>query len=222
MQELARIGGWAYDVASETVSWTDEVYRIHEVSPHEYNPTAPSKTSSFYAPEDQGRIDKAFRLAVEEGRPTTRAAPGDRERPRDPGSNGRGNRSSRTAASLRIYGHIQDIPSARRPRRDQGAHDLLRQFFDANIIGTLVVRDSGATLEANDYFLKPHRRTREELERGEIDWRAITPPEWCPSAITRSVRCGHAGYDRTRGVPGPDGTRVPVLVAATSLSARAS
>jgi len=221
MQELARIGGWAYDVASETVSWTDEVYRIHEVSPHEYNPNSAEQDIEFYAPEDQGRIDKAFRLAVEEGRPYDLEL-------RLVTAKGREIRV-RTAAQpqlqdgrvVRIYGHIQDITERKAAEEEiQGAHDLLRQFFDANIIGTLVVRDSGATLEANDYFLNLIGRTREELERGEIDWRAITPPEWLPVS-------DHAiGEMRARGAYDPyekeylrpDGTRVPVLVAATSLS----
>ena len=32
-QEISKLGGWEYDVATERFSWTDEVYRIHGVEP---------------------------------------------------------------------------------------------------------------------------------------------------------------------------------------------
>ncbi|HSP34739.1 MAG TPA: PAS domain S-box protein [Thermoanaerobaculia bacterium] len=94
----------------------------------------------------------------------------------------------------------------------------LRPLVDGNIIG-VVTANRDAVVEANDAFLRIIGYTREEMERGGIDWRAITPPE-------------HAGADdagiellETLGTCPPfekefvrrDGTRVPVLLGASTL-----
>jgi PAS domain S-box-containing protein len=49
-QAMAQVGGWEIDLASDTLYWTDETYRIHDTSPASYRPTVPSAIS-FYAPE---------------------------------------------------------------------------------------------------------------------------------------------------------------------------
>lgn len=54
----------------------------------------------------------------------------------------------------------------------------LRRFVDSNIIGVIVAEASGAIIEANDYYLKLIGYTREELNKGLVDWRSITPDEW--------------------------------------------
>lgn len=58
------------------------------------------------------------------------------------------------------------------------AHDRLRRFVDANIVGVVVESSAGAIIEANDYYLRTIGYTREELEKGLVNWRALTPPEW--------------------------------------------
>jgi len=121
---------------------------------------------------------------------------------------------------VRVYGHIQDI-TERKTAAEQlrVAHERLKLFFDANIIGTLIVRQTGAIIEANGLFPRPHRVHARRVRAREIDWRAITPPEWLPVS-------DHAiGEMRARGTYDPyekeylraDGIRIPVLVAATAL-----
>jgi PAS domain S-box-containing protein len=68
-QEMAQIGGWMYEPATRTVTWTDEVYRIHDLSRDAYEPNSATRDIAFYAPADQARIDEAFRLAVSAGQP---------------------------------------------------------------------------------------------------------------------------------------------------------
>ncbi len=67
-QAIAQLGGWEYDVATGRIDWTDEVYRIYGVG-RDYNPSDIGKDISFYAPEDQHLVEKAFRQAIDEGQP---------------------------------------------------------------------------------------------------------------------------------------------------------
>jgi PAS domain S-box-containing protein len=94
------------------------------------------------------------------------------------------------------------------------ANERLRRFVDSNIVGVVIARASGAILEANDYYLRLVGYTREELDQGKVDWRAITPPEWL-EADERALRELHE-----RGTCTPyekeyvrrDGSRVPVFL----------
>ncbi|MCA1732129.1 MAG: PAS domain S-box protein, partial [Acidobacteria bacterium] len=94
------------------------------------------------------------------------------------------------------------------------AHERLRQFVDANIVGIVIAAPDGSVLEANDYYLRMIGATREEFEEGKVDWQAITPAEWIP-ADERAIRelrergtCTPYEKEYIR----PDGTRVPVLL----------
>ncbi|WP_417448586.1 PAS domain-containing protein [Halorubrum ejinorense] len=63
-QESASIGWWEVDLVDESLTWSDEVFRIHEV------PTTESvdleEALDFYHPDDRNTIERAFtRLAAE-------------------------------------------------------------------------------------------------------------------------------------------------------------
>ncbi|MCE1202989.1 MAG: PAS domain S-box protein [Holophagaceae bacterium] len=67
-QSIAQVGGWEIDLPSNTLSWTEETYRIHETSPLEYTPTVESAIA-FYAPESLPLIQQAVLAAIEQGLP---------------------------------------------------------------------------------------------------------------------------------------------------------
>ena len=54
---LAKVGGWQLDVGTQAVTWTEEVYRIHEVDPAT-TPTV-AEAIQFYAPEARPVITAA-------------------------------------------------------------------------------------------------------------------------------------------------------------------
>jgi P-type Cu+ transporter len=67
-QRITKLGGWEYDLATNKVIWTDEVYQIHGVS-KEYDPGEVGQNIQFYKPEDQKKVSEAFQQAVEKGEP---------------------------------------------------------------------------------------------------------------------------------------------------------
>jgi diguanylate cyclase (GGDEF)-like protein len=64
---MAKVGGWEFDMESQTQVWTKEVYRIHEVDAS-YEPTV-SKGIEFYTPESRPVIEKAVQRAMEYDEP---------------------------------------------------------------------------------------------------------------------------------------------------------
>jgi len=66
VQEISRVGGWEYDIQTRHLTWTDEVYRIHELPP-DYDPNDIANDIHFYLRDDQARIEEAFDRAVTAG-----------------------------------------------------------------------------------------------------------------------------------------------------------
>jgi PAS domain S-box-containing protein len=118
-----------------------------------------------------------------------------------------------------IAGLMVDITDRKRLEADLlQAQAQLRRLIDSNVIGVVIEREDGSVIEANDYYLDLIGFTRAELERGQVDWRSITPSEW---QAADEVALGEL---RTRGKSTPyekeylrrDGSRVPVLVTTTA------
>ncbi len=63
--EVAGVGGWQLDLRSETLEWTTQTRRIHNV-PDDFVPALESAIH-FYAPESRPHIERAVRRAVDEG-----------------------------------------------------------------------------------------------------------------------------------------------------------
>ena len=66
-QNVANVGGWELDLRSETLRWSDELYRIHEL-PLDADPT-PEDAIEFYHPDDRETISDAFDRLTTEGEP---------------------------------------------------------------------------------------------------------------------------------------------------------
>lgn len=69
-QRLARIGGWEWDVARQTMHWTDETYRIHGMSAGELAAGAPEhieRSLACYDPKDRPVIEDVFRRCTTAG-----------------------------------------------------------------------------------------------------------------------------------------------------------
>ncbi|WP_413558295.1 PAS domain S-box protein [Bdellovibrio sp. HCB209] len=61
------------------------------------------------------------------------------------------------------------------------ASELLRRYltiYESELIGVLSTDASGLILDANDYFLRLVGYTRDDLEAGRLNWKALTPPEF--------------------------------------------
>ncbi len=67
-QEMAMVGGFEIDLRTQQLSWSDEVYRIHETTPEQYTPTVESAIA-FYSPESLRIVQAAVDEAMATGKP---------------------------------------------------------------------------------------------------------------------------------------------------------
>ncbi len=71
-QQMAKIGGWEWDVLNQTMKWTDEVYHIHEMNPESIPHLSPEHINislKCYDEEKRHLIIDAFQRSVERGEP---------------------------------------------------------------------------------------------------------------------------------------------------------
>ena len=65
-QRAAEIGGWEFDVATGTLYWTLQAFRIHDLDPDAGTPDL-ERLFSFYKPSSQPAIRSAFQTAITKG-----------------------------------------------------------------------------------------------------------------------------------------------------------
>ena len=215
-QKMARLGHWRWDVRTGDVEWSEEVFKIFHLDPNKFTPQIDSILALSPWPEDHERDKELIRRAME----NHEMGVYEQRFLRPDKSIGyyhstfQGNYDD-DGNLIFIVGTVLDITERKKAEEAlRLAHERLRSFVDANIIGVVIASPSGGVIEANDYYLRTIGYTREEFEQGMVDWRAITPPEWL-SADERAIE-----ELRERGTCTPyekeyvrrDGTRVSVFI----------
>jgi PAS domain S-box-containing protein len=65
-QQIARLGSWSWDIANDSIYWSDEIYRLFGLQPGEFVPRY-EDLLRFVHPEDRDRVDKAVWDALVHG-----------------------------------------------------------------------------------------------------------------------------------------------------------
>ncbi|MBU2168026.1 MAG: PAS domain-containing protein [Alphaproteobacteria bacterium] len=65
-EEVSGVGHWRFDIESGEVTWSDEVYRIHGLTPGEIDPRY-ENVLAYYHPDDAPVVAEAVRRALQTG-----------------------------------------------------------------------------------------------------------------------------------------------------------
>jgi PAS domain S-box-containing protein len=65
-QALGKIGNWEFDLTTQQITWSDEMYEIFELDKTQ-KPPSPDEQASFYSPEENSKWREATTLAIESG-----------------------------------------------------------------------------------------------------------------------------------------------------------
>ncbi|MDE2298308.1 MAG: diguanylate cyclase [Burkholderiales bacterium] len=112
MGTLAKVGGWELELASGEITWTDEVYRIHEVD--RSTELALLANIEFYAPQARPLLQAAVASAIEHGTPYDLELPFITARGRALTVRTQGEAVMRDGKAVRLFGTFQDITERKR------------------------------------------------------------------------------------------------------------
>jgi PAS domain S-box-containing protein len=134
MQQIARVGTWAWDVGADTITWSDELFRLYGLEPQSiairYETFLP-----LIHPDDRAMVDDAVRKAAETHQPFKFdhriVLPDGTER----WLHGRGAVVVDGGAVVRMVGSSQDITERKRSESElrQQAH-IVETISDAVIV----------------------------------------------------------------------------------------
>jgi PAS domain S-box-containing protein len=65
-QALGKIGNWEFDIASQKIKWSDQVYELYERN-KALGPPSDEEEALYYSPEETKRLREFARLATEKG-----------------------------------------------------------------------------------------------------------------------------------------------------------
>jgi PAS domain S-box-containing protein len=121
--------------------------------------------------------------------------------------------ASQAAISLenaRLYNDLQE--------REARIHRLV----DSNIIGIMIWDFQGRIIEANEAFLDILGYAREDLVSGRLRWTELTPAEWrdADDQTVAELKAAGCVQPREKEYFHKDGSRVPVLLGATTFGER--
>ena len=144
-QASAQIGGWEYDCASASLLWTDQTYRIHELSPLSHHPTV--KTAiEYYAPESVPVITAAFNQGIAQGLPWDLELRLITATGRPIWVRATGKPEQVDGRTIRVYGSFQDITPRKQSEQELAHERFLMQALMKNIPDFVYFKDRGGRL----------------------------------------------------------------------------
>lgn len=99
-----------------------------------------------------------------------------------------------------IFGTIQDVSDFQQLESEiQAANFELSQFFDSDLMGTFIADENGDILKCNNYFLELLGYDSDFLEKGNLNWRTLSPIDQYPrdlDMIKEALRGERVNYEK--------------------------
>ena len=201
---IAHIGSWGWNIAMDTVNWSDELFRIFQRDPREGAPSF-AEHPAFYHPDDMARLRQAVKAAVADGTPYKLELRAIRKDGETRVCVARGvAKLGLDGRPVRLFGSLQDVTELKRAEEElRKSEENFRLSLDDSPLGVRIVTMEGETLYANQATLKIYGYARiEELKRTPIKERYT--PESYAEFKTRKEK-------RERGEVGPSEYEISIV-----------
>ena len=178
-QRLAKLGNWGWDLETDAVTWSEELYRIAGRDPN-LPAVSYEKHSQLYTPESWERLRRVVEEALQTGTPYEL----DLEMIRSDGTKrwliARGEvRRNGLGRIMELHGTVQDITERKRAEEElRESEEKFRSVFRDAGVGMAIVSPEGGFLAGNEAFSRFIGYTEEELLGKTVQ--SITHPEDWP------------------------------------------
>ena len=171
-ESVANVGSWEWQVATDTVTWSDELFRIFQLNPADGAPSFAAQQKLYY-PVDLARLNAAAEETINHGTPfelelrvirqdgETRTCLG-----RGYSENGPGNKATV------LFGSLQDITDRKRAEeKTLEAKQVLEAALSSMSDAVFISNAEGQFIHINDAFASYHRfKSKEEISKSFYDY----------------------------------------------------
>ncbi|MFM2358128.1 MAG: hypothetical protein RLY16_120 [Bacteroidota bacterium] len=162
--ELASVGGWQLDVATQKLTWTNETKIIHDL-PLSYEPQLTTAINFYKEGEHRERIITAVKLAMETGKPYQVEAILVTSGGKEKWVRSKGEVEMQNGVVVRLYGSIQDIQEQKMQAiRLEESVMKYRSLVENSSYAVLLINDKQDIVEANLTAGKIFNYTLDELK----------------------------------------------------------
>jgi len=213
-QKMAHIGNWDWDLATDKVSWSDELYRIFGCSPQKTGATY-DELLSYVHPDDRDYVDNAIKKALNEkslGIDYRVILANEEERIVHAQSEVIFDKKN---IPIRAKGIVQDVTELKRAEESlRESEARLRRFYESDMIGVFYYNLDGSITDSNDKLLEIVGYTREDLQAGRVKWDKMTPPEYrhLDEHATAELKATGVNAHYEKEYIRKDGSRVPIII----------
>jgi PAS domain S-box-containing protein len=172
---MARVGGWEIDLLTNSLFWTEETYRIHDLSPDEYTPHVDTAIN-FYTPESKAIITVALNNAAATGEGHELELELITAKGRSRSVQSYAVVTMEDGQAVKITGAFQDITEKKQSEIDlKQSEFLFRSQFDLGNMGLAITSPEKGWLKANRLLIEMLGYSSEELF--ELTWADLTHPQ---------------------------------------------
>ncbi len=171
---IAKLGGWEIDLQGNTLAWTEETFRIHELDTQ--RPPDVAEAVLFYHPDDQYKVAAAVKRSIESGETFDFEARLITAKKNQRWVRAIGKAAYRDGRLAGIRGMVQDITEHKQMVEAlRESETYIKAVMDNLPIGVAVnsVDPDVAFSYMNDNFPKIYRTTREALSKTDAFWDAV-------------------------------------------------
>jgi two-component system, cell cycle sensor histidine kinase and response regulator CckA len=148
-EALSAVGGWEWDVATQSMVWTDGTYHIHGFESSAVPVGSPEhieRSLACYDPEDQSRVEEAFRRCVEEGEPYDLECDFTTAQGRRLCVRTMGRAIREGGRTVKVMGNLQDISDRKRAEEDLRERELRFQHMLSLVPDMISIHDPDMTI----------------------------------------------------------------------------
>lgn len=121
---------------------------------------------------------------------------------------------------IAIEGILEDITTEKKALIAlEESEKRFRQVFSSNVVGMMFTNHEGEILSANDRFLEMVGYSREDLDKGLVNWKKMTPPEYQDLDLQaiQQLRDNQRVEPWEKEYIRKDGSRISILIGVASL-----
>ncbi len=163
-QRIGHAGGWVYTIATDKVTWSDELYRIYGLQPEQFEATLQAYMSLVH-PDDKAKMQSVIERALRDQEPYDVE-----ERIIQPGGDIRILRSrgqvelNGSGKPVRLVGVCQDVTERKRAEEERLASEVrYRALFECAPDGIVIADSQSHYIDANPSICRMLGYTRDEL-----------------------------------------------------------